>query len=222
MKNLKELRVIDADLNLNPEAIDTISINVFSDSDNGGIEVIATETSERSGNFIANITLSTTTSSGNRLYTIPGDVIFAQYDDHTLPKPFSKSDHQYVETSAKIVHSVPSINRIQTSPIFFSDSFGNTVDSVISEIQTQIVGKIENQLDSDQEFIYFFQIKNSDNTVILLSWITGELFPNQILDVSQSWIPEKSDTYIFETYVWNSLNESIPISPSISTTIIVD
>jgi hypothetical protein len=217
-----EIRVIDADLNLNPEAIDTISINVFSDSDNGGIEVIATETSERSGNFIANITLSTTTSSGNRLYTIPGDVIFAQYDDHTLPKPFSKSDHQYVETSAKIVHSVPSINRIQTSPIFFSDSFGNTVDSVISEIQTQIVGKIENQLDSDQEFIYFFQIKNSDNTVILLSWITGELFPNQILDVSQSWIPEKSDTYIFETYVWNSLNESIPISPSISTTIIVD
>ena len=37
-----EIRVIDPDMNLNPETIDTINIEVFSDSDNGGIQVIAT------------------------------------------------------------------------------------------------------------------------------------------------------------------------------------
>ena len=78
-------------MNLNPEIIDTISIEIFSDSDNGGIEVVATETSERSGDFIANISLSTSTSSGNRLYAIPGDTITAKYHDHTLPKPFSNA-----------------------------------------------------------------------------------------------------------------------------------
>ena len=217
-----EIRVIDHDMNLNPEAIDTITIEVFSDSDRGGIQVVATETSERSGDFIANISLSTNTSSGNRLYAVPGDSIFTKYDDHTLPKPFSKSDEISIETSAIIDHSLSPINRIQTSPISFSDSFGNPVTSIISQKQMQIVGKIENHIDYDQEFIYFIQIKNSDFHVISLSWIQGQLSPKQILDISQSWIPEKSDTYFLETYVWNSLNELTPMSPPTFTTIFVD
>ena len=217
-----ELRVIDHDMNLNPETLDTIAVDVFSDSDSGGIQVIATETSERSGDFIASIALSTSTSSGNRLYAIPGDSIFAKYDDHTLPKPYSKSDEKSIQASAIIDHSIPAINRIQTTPISFSDSFGNPLTSYISESQMQIVGTIENQIIFDQEFIYFFQIKNSANSVISLSWIQGKLSPNQILDISQSWIPTKSGNYILETYVWNSLNDLIPLSPPISTLIIVD
>ena len=217
-----ELRVIDHDMNLNPETLDTIAVDVFSDSDSGGIQVIATETSERSGDFIASIALSTSTSSGNRLYAIPGDSIFAKYDDHTLPKPYSKSDEKSIQTSAIVDHSIPAINRIQTTPISFSDSFGNPLTSYISESQMQIVGTIENQIIFDQEFIYFFQIKNSANSVISLSWIQGKLSPNQILDISQSWIPTKSGNYILETYVWNSLNDLIPLSPPISTLIIVD
>ena len=222
INNSVGLRVIDHDMNLNPEALDTIAVDVFSDSDSGGIQVIATETSERSGDFIASIALSTSTSSGNRLYTIPGDSIFAKYDDHTLPKPYSKSDEKSIQTSAIIDHSIPAINRIQTTPVSFSDSFGNPLTSYISESQMQIVGTIENQIIFDQEFIYFFQIKNSDNSVLSLSWIQGELSPNQILDISQSWIPAKSGNYILETYVWNSLNDLIPLSPPISTLIIVD
>ena len=220
--DLVEIRVIDHDMNLNPEAIDTITIEVFSDSDRGGIQVVATETSERSGDFIANISLSTNTSSGNRLYAVPGDSIFTKYDDHTLPKPFSKSDEISIETSAIIDHSLSPINRIQTSPISFSDSFGNPVTSIISQKQMQIVGKIENHIDYDQEFIYFIQIKNSDFDVISLSWIQGQLSSKQILDVSLSWIPEKSDTYFLETYVWNSLNELTPMSPPTFTTIFVN
>ena len=222
INNSVGLRVIDHDMNLNPEALDTIAVDVFSDSDSGGIQVIATETSERSGDFIASIALSTSTSSGNRLYAIPGDSIFAKYDDHTLPKPYSKSDEKSIQTSAIIDHSIPAINRIQTTPISFSDSFGNPLTSYISESQMQIVGTIENQIIFDQEFIYFFQIKNSDDSVISLSWIQGKLSPNQILDISQSWIPTKSGNYILETYVWNSLNDLIPLSPPISTMIIVD
>ena len=217
-----QIRVIDSDLNLNPEIIDTVSIEVFSDSDNGGIQVIAMETSERSGDFIATVTLSTDISSGNRLYAIPGDNIFAKYNDHTLPKPFSKSDNQYVETIAKINSSILPIDRIQTSPISISDSFGFPLTKYLPNSQIQIVGNIENQINFNQEFVYFFQIKNSDGNIISLSWIQGQLSPNQILDISQSWIPEKSDTFIIETYVWNSLNELTPMSPSTTYVIIVE
>jgi hypothetical protein len=203
--------------------IDSINIEVFSDSDVGGLLVNAIETSERSGDFISTITLSPdSSSSGNRLYAIPGDTIFAKYDDHTLPKPFSKSDNQYVETFAKIDYSTLPIDRILVSPIFLSNGFGNPTNSFLSNIQMQIVGSIENQINYDQEFIYFFQIKNSDGVVTSISWIQGQLSPNQILDISQSWIPEKPDTYILETYVWNSLTELMPMSPPISTMIIVN
>jgi len=218
-----QIRVIDSDLNLNPEMIDSINIEVFSDSDVGGLLVNAIETSERSGDFISTITLSSdSSSSGNRLYAIPGDTIFAKYDDHTLPKPFSKSDNQYVETFTKIDHSTLPIDRIHVSPIFLSNGFGNSITSFLSNIQMQIVGSIENQINYDQEFIYFFQIKTSDGIVSSLSWIQGNLSSHQILDISRSWIPEKPDTYILETYVWNSLTESIPLSPSTSTIIIVN
>ena len=180
------------------------------------------ETSERSGNFIATINLSTNTSSGNRLYAIPGDTIIAKYTDHTLPKPFSKSDSQNIETSAIVDYSISPINRIQTSPISLSDGFGNPITSLLSETQIQIVGTIENQINYDQEFIYFFQIKNPDNSIISLSWIQGKLSSNQILDISQSWIPKNSGNYVLETYVWNSLNELIPLSPPNTTIITID
>ena len=218
-----QIRVIDSDLNLNPEMIDSISIEVFSDSDIGGLLVNAIETSERSGDFISTITLSSDSpSSGNRLYAVPGDTIFAKYDDHTLPKPFSKSDNQHAEAFAKIDHSTLPINRIYVSPVFLSDGFENPITSFLSNIQMQIVGSIENQINYDQEFIYFFQIKNSDGIVTSISWIQGNLSSNQILDISRSWIPEKPDTYILETYVWNSLIKLMPMSPSTSTAIIVN
>jgi len=86
--DIVQIRVIDSDLNLNPEMIDTVPIEVFSDSDNGGLSVIAVETSERSGDFISTFSLSQNTSSGNRLYATPGDTITAKYHDYTLPKPF--------------------------------------------------------------------------------------------------------------------------------------
>ena len=218
-----QIRVIDSDLNLNPEMIDSTTIEVFSDSDMGGLLVNAMETSERSGDFISTITLSAdSSSSGNRLYAVPGDTIFAKYDDHTLPKPFSKSDNQYVETFAKIDHSALALDRIHVSPVFLSDGFENPITEYLANIQMQIVGSIENKINYDQEFIYFFQIKNSDGIVTSISWIQGQLSPNQILDISQSWVPEKPDSYILETYVWNSLTELMPMSPPTSTIIIVN
>ena len=63
-----QIRVIDLDMNLNPEGLDQIPIRISSDSDIAGIEVDAIETSERSGVFIANISFSQNLpSSGSRL-----------------------------------------------------------------------------------------------------------------------------------------------------------
>jgi len=217
------VRVIDLDMNLNPEAIDHIPIQLFSDSDIAGIKVNAVESSESSGLFTATVSLSQTlSSSGNRLYSIPGDEIFAKYDDYTLPKPYSTSDNLGIETFARIESSITPINLLENSQILLADSLGNQLLSFSSNHQMQIVGTITNDQNFKQKFIYLFQVKNDVSYVESISWIQGELSPQQSLDVSQSWIPTKSGTYTIETFVWNSLGNPMALSPVMSTLIVVE
>jgi len=217
------IRVIDLDMNLNPEALDHIPIQLFSDSDIAGIKVNAIETSESSGLFIATISLSqTSASSGNRLYSLPGDKIFAKYDDHTLPKPYSTLDNLEIETFAGVDSVIPSINLLENSSITLSDGLGNQLLSFSSNHQMQIVGTITNDQNFTQKFVYLFQVKNASNSVESISWIQGELSPKQSLDVSQSWIPKKSGIYQIETFVWNSLNNSMALAPVMSSSIAVE
>lgn len=217
------IRVIDADMNLNPEALDNMTIQIFSDSDVAGIEVNAVETSESSGSFVATISFTQTlSSSGNRLYALPGDEISAKYDDYTLPKPYSTSDSLALETFAKVDSSIIPIERLENSEITFSDSLGNQLQSFSTNNQMQIVGTVSNNQDFTQKFVYLFQVKNSDETIESISWVQGELSPQQNLDVSQSWIPKRSGTYQIETFVWSSLSDPTALSPIMSNSIIVD
>ena len=223
LENSAVVRVVDVDMNLNPEALDDLPIQIFSDSDVAGIEVSAIETSESSGSFIATISLSQNSpSSGNRLYSLPGDEIFAKYDDHTIPKPYSKSDSLVIETIARVDSSISPIERIENSPITFSDGLGNTLQSFLQNSQIQIVGTILNEHDFKQKFVYMFQVKNDENIIESLSWIQGEVSSQQSLDVSQSWIPKESGVYKIETFVWNSINDPTALSPSMSALINVE
>ena len=86
----------------------------------------------------------------------------------------------------------------------------------------QIVGTITNDHNFTQKFVYLFQVKNSNDTVESISWIQGELSSKQSLDVSQSWIPKKSGIYQIETFVWNSLNNPVVLTPVMSTLIVVE
>jgi hypothetical protein len=216
------IRVIDSDLNLNPESLDQVSIQISSDSDVAGIEVDAIETSESSGVFVASISFTqNTSSSGNRLFAMPGDTIFAKYNDHTLPKPYTTYDNIEITTMAYVDSSIPTLQRLQSSPIVLSDTSGNQLTSFSTNSQIQIVGKISNEHNFKQKFVYLFQVKDESNLILSVSWIQGEISGNQVLDVSQSWIPKKTGTYTIETYAWNSLANTVPLSPSLSTSLFV-
>ena len=207
------IHVIDLDMNLNPEALDQIEIDIFSDSDVGGIKITAIETSESSGFFTATISLSqTSASSGNRLYVLPGDKISAKYDDYTLPKPHSISDNLKIETTAIIDSSVPAVERIQNSEITITDGFRNTSHNLDVDNQLHIIGTVSNMQNFNQNFVYLFQIKNELNSVESISWVRGQLTSDQTFDVSQSWTPNKIGEYTIETFVWHTLNDPTPLS----------
>ncbi|MFB5609471.1 MAG: hypothetical protein ACE5Q5_04525, partial [Nitrosarchaeum sp.] len=100
-------------------------------------------------------------------------------------------------------------------------SSGIPLTSFSSNNQIQIVGKISNEQNFNQKFVYLFQVKDEGKSVVSVSWIQGEISGNQSLDVSQSWIPEKSGSYTIETFVWNSLISASPLSTPTTMTILV-
>ena len=217
------IHLIELDMNLNPESIDTVKIDVFSDSDVAGIEVDAVETGESTGYFVAEVSLSNKqSSSGNRLFALAGDNIVAKYDDYTLPKPYSISDSLELQVSSTADSKIPPVERLSNSDLFLADNSGNETDSFNSDGQIQIVGKVTNFQDFSQNFVCMFQVKDSANSVIHLSWIRSQISPMQTLELSQSWIPNSPGNYSVESFVWNSLEDPTVLSPPLSTSIVVE
>ena len=153
---------------------------------------------------------------------MPGDEIYAKYDDHTLPKPYSTSDNLEIITLAKVSYFISPLERLTNSPITLTDSLGTSLKSFQVNNRIQIVGSITNEQNFDQKFVYLVQVKDHNDTVESISWIAGELSGQQNLDVSQSWLPKNSGTFFIETYVWNSLDDPIPLSQFTSTSVIIE
>jgi hypothetical protein len=95
--------VTDPDMNLNPDRIDVFKIDVWSDSDAGGIALTVTETGDATGIFKGMVSFTATDeSSGHRLRVSLGDTITAEYEDNTLPNPHSPADEIDIISKSKI------------------------------------------------------------------------------------------------------------------------
>jgi hypothetical protein len=96
------IRIIEPDMKMDPNVIDSFSIHVWSDSDAGGIALTVTETDKNTGIFEGTVSLTTTDeSSGHRLRVTGGDSIFAKYQDSTLSAG-AVTNYLDITASAKI------------------------------------------------------------------------------------------------------------------------
>ena len=214
VEDTAKIQVIDPDMNLNPEAIDKIEVEISSDSDIAGIIINAIETDDNSGLFETTFSFTqTSVSSGNQLFAIPDDLIYAKYEDNTIPSPYSIQDDLDIQIESKLESGILPIQRISIGEIMFTDSFGIPIEPTINEMN-QIVGSVSNNQNYDQSFVYITQVKDESEAVISLSWIQGELASDQSLELSQSWVPTKANKYSIETFAWKSLNDQVPLSPN--------
>lgn len=209
-------RIIDRDMNLNPESIDSITVEISSDSDTAGSDIEAIETSKDSGIFEGKVSFTKDRASGNVLYALPGDSILVKYVDRTLPKPHSTADSMDITATANFESAVPDIERIALNELYLASSDGDVVKEVVVGERVQIAAALSNNHDFVQDFSAIIQVKNEQNIVKSISWISGQITSNQKLEVSQSWKPENSGNYTVQIFVWNSLNDAIPLTPSLS------
>lgn len=216
------IRVIDPDMNLNPETLDDLTIDVSSDSDSAGIKVVATETDDESGIFEAVIILTQSDeSSGNRLRALPGDTLTAIYKDRTLPAPNSIQDELDIMSRSFVGSDLPSTSRIAIGEIYLADSQGKQIEFPSTNQQIQIITQIQNLESYKQDFTNIIQITNESGVIVSLSWIVGNLNQGQNFEVSQSWIPKQKGTYTIQAFVWKSLSDATPLAEAQAQTVII-
>lgn len=71
--------------------------------------------------------------------------------------------------------------------------------------QVVITANVKNNLDTTQEFVYIYQIKDESGQVVEIRWVTGILSPGQSFEPGSSWIPKVAGDYTAEIFVWDSL-----------------
>ncbi|MDC0036036.1 hypothetical protein OAI97_01025 [Nitrosopumilus sp.] len=216
------VRVIDADMNLNPEAIDNFSVDAWSDSDAGGIDLTVTETNEATGIFEGIVFFTTSNdSSGHRLRVAEGDTVTAEYEDNTLPDPYTTADELDITATSLIGTVVPPLERAPAANLRTVDAFGNSLNAVSVDQQVQLTADLANGQDREQSFAYLVQVQDGDGVTVSLAWITGSLSSGQSFSPALSWIPTESGSYTATAFVWESVDNPTALSPPVSTTISV-
>ncbi len=82
--------------------------------------------------------------------------------------------------------------------------------------QIMIMADISNNQDIPQNFAYLTQVKNEQDIVISLSWLTGSLSPRQSFSPAQSWTPVETGTFQIQVFVWESIDNPEALSPPLS------
>ena len=86
------------------------------------------------------------------------------------------------------------------------------VEKVNVNQQIQISADITNHQDKSQNFVYLVQIKDKTDFIVSLGWISGQLTPDQKLNPSLSWTPNRSGEFIAEVFVWEGLKNHRALS----------
>ena len=213
------VRIIDPDMNINPDAVDSIDAVVYSETFIGGIELTLTETQEASGIFEGTVEFDPESASdGHRLQVTEGDIITASYEDETLPKP-DNGDTLEITATTLIGSIVPPLERAPASNPAIVDAFGNSLASVSVDQQVQITADLTSGQDRDQDFAYLVQIQNEDGVTVELSWIAGTLGAGATFNAAQSWTPSETGSYTATIFVWESVSNPTALSPQLSITI---
>ena len=216
------VRVIDPDMNLDPEAVDNFDVDVWSDSDAGGIDLTVTETNEATGIFEGTVFFTVADeSSGHRLRVAEGDTVTAEYEDNTLPDPYTTADELDITATSLIGTIVPPLERAPAASLRVVDAFGNSLDTVSVDQQVQISADLANGQDREQTFAYLVQIQDGNGVTVALAWITGSLAPGQSFSPALSWIPTQAGTYTATAFVWESIDNPTALSPPVSVTVTV-
>jgi len=211
------LTVTDPDENSDGDVIQTITADVYSDSDSGGFTLTLSETDEDTGVFEGTVFFtSDAATSGSNLRVSEGDTVTAEYSDVTLPEPYTDSDDLTLASTLTIGTAFPPLERAPAANARVVDAFGASVAEVTVDQQVQIAADVSNGQSKDQAFAYLVQVQDENGVTVSLAWITGSLTAGQSMSPALSWTPSASGSYTATVFVWESVDNPTALSPTTS------
>ena len=113
------------------------------------------------------------------------------------------------------------IEKISVEEIDLVDQQGSMMHNISVGQQVVIQSKVNSNFDADEEITYISQVKNIDDIIVSLSWITTTISPEQSLEIAVSWLPYKSGEYRVEVFVWDDIQTPEPLSFEVKRSTIV-
>ena len=215
------LRIIDPDMNLDPESIDEFEFFSWSTSDRSSPGPTVIETGNATGIF-EGIVYSTMDSgeTGLNLFVSEYDIIRLVYKDNTLPHPYDTSDELYVENTHLVLKDPLNYATITNLTISNNDS-KDSVNEVTSGKVATITVNIKND-HKMRQFSRIIQIENVNNEVVYLLEGKKSLRPSSDnTSSSVLWVPDTPGMYTVTALMWESMDNPVPLSPKAEITVFV-
>ncbi len=159
------------------------------------------------------------------LHVTSGDTIHVKYLDITVPVNYTLIKHMHretengIEVQASAVTGVwgPPMERAPASDLRITDIHKSVIDlPVLVDQQIMLVSDLQSNMDETLPFVYLVQIKNEQNKVESLSWITGNLTSSQTLTLGVTWIPFSEGWYTATAFVWEAIDNPTAHSPPVT------
>ena len=100
------------------------------------------------------------------------------------------------------------LDRVDITNPRLVNAFGSEIsDQVNVNQQVQISADVKNNQEKSQKFVYVVQVKNQNDVIVSLGWISGVLNPGQTFSPALSWTPKISNVYTAEIFVWDVSEE---------------
>ena len=212
-KGRGRIRVIDPDMNLNPNEIDKVEVKVWSDSDTIKKSLILFETNTNTGIFEGEINFDPKISNESTLQVSEGDTITAEYVDYTLPDPYTTADELDIVGTSIIGTVIPPLERLSLSNLQFFNENKNEVPQLISGKTVYVSATLKNNQDSDQKYAFFVQIKEKGNITLLLGTQHGVLKSGKTSETSIKWKPEFGGKFTLSVFVWEGIDNPSMLCP---------
>jgi hypothetical protein len=211
------LTVEDADANRDADSVDSVDIEITSDSDAVGFTLSALETGEDTGIFTVSIPTSESITSGS-ITVDAGDDVFLEYEDE-FPADYADRVDSVLDPSKDFVLVVPVGDQVggdttatTPEPVVPKDISGNELDEVTAGQQVVLSTVVNNNRNTDLDYAAIIEVRDADGFTVLLQWATGNLSPGGENEVGLSWTPTEAGEYTVRTFVLSSVDSPAPLS----------
>lgn len=210
-ESMGSVRVIDPDMNMNPNEIEEFKIRVWSDSDVKGLWLTVRETGKASGIFDGQVKLSAK-KTDDCLMVQDGDTITAEYKDKTLPDPYTLKDELKITATSIIGSILPPFERISIKNYNLTDEDGVVVKNIEVKQKINISATLIHQQQKSQPFVFLANIKDESGITTQNPFITGLFTTKTGMTLQLPWIPQNPGNYTVNLFVLESITNPDALS----------